>query len=439
MQEALWALVTGGLMLLMALGATVLTRIPLSTSMVYLGVGVALSPWGLGLLRADVAQHTVLVERLCEVVLLVSLFSSGLKMSTALRDRRWVLPLRLALLSMLVTVALIALAGHLLLGLSWGASVLLGGMLAPTDPVLASDVQVTHPRDRDSLRFALTAEGGLNDGTAFPFVLLGLGLLGADPDAHDGWRWLLLDGLWSSLAGLALGAGLGLAIARLVLYLRRRHREAVGLDDFLGMGLIALSYGVALLLHANGFLAVFAAGVAIRYLQRTQSPDPGSLRLAESAEADPDESVAQKVAVDPRHAPAYMAQAVLGFNEQLERIGELAVVVLIGALLWSVQWQGWAWWFVPLLLLGVRPVAVALGLRGSRASRAQRWLMGWFGIRGVGSLYYLAYAANHGLPHADAVLLASVTLSVVVSSIVLHGISVTPLMQAYEKRKRRGR
>lgn len=437
MHEAFWALVTGGLLLLMALGATVLSRIPLSTSMIYLGAGIALSPWGFGMLAADLHTHTALIERLCEVVLLVSLFSSGLKMSVGLRDRRWVLPLRLAVGSMLVTVGLVTLAAHYLLGLPWGASVLLGGMLAPTDPVLASDVQLTHPQDRDSLRFALTGEGGFNDGTAFPFVLLGLGMLGSEKAGHSGWRWLLIDGVWSTLAGLAVGALLGWAIARLVLHLRRRHKEAVGMDDFLGMGLVALSYGAALAIDVNGFLAVFAAGVAIRHLQRSETADAGSVEVVERADADPDTSVAEAMAVDPEHAPAYMAQAVLGFNEQLERIGELAVVVAIGALLWSVQWHAWAWWFVPLLLLVVRPLSVALGLRGARASRGQRWLMGWFGIRGVGSLYYLSYAMNHGLPKDLADLLISLTLSVVVVSIVVHGISVTPLMALYEKRKQR--
>ena len=179
--------------------------------------------------------------------------------------------------------------------------------------------------------------------------------------ATFGWRWLLVDGLWATFAGLGVGALLGLAVGRLVLYLRREHKEAVGLDDFLAMGLIALSYGVALLLHAYGFLAVFAAGVALRHLEQSESSGKASQQAVEQAKIHPDRSVAEAAAVDPQHAPAYMAQAVLGFNQQVERIGELAVVITIGALLWSVRWHEAVWWFVPLLLLLIRPVSVAPG------------------------------------------------------------------------------
>jgi NhaP-type Na+/H+ or K+/H+ antiporter len=315
--------------------------------------------------------------------------------------------------------------------------VVLGAILAPTDPVLASEVQLQEAGDQDKLRFALTGEGGLNDGTAFPFVLLGLGLLGLHDMGALGMRWLAVDVLWSTGAGLGVGWLLGLAVGQLVLFLRREHKEAVGLDDFLALGLIALSYGCALLLHGSGFLAVFAAGVALRALEQRQGASEASLEQVEKAMADPDRSAAENMAVDPQHAPAFMAQALLGFNEQAERIGEVAIVIAIGALLWAVPWQDAAWWFVPLLLLVIRPVSVALGIRGRSASRSQRWLIGWFGIRGVGSIYYLMYALNHGLSGAVADQLVGLTLAVVVASIVLHGVSVTPLMAAYERRSRR--
>jgi NhaP-type Na+/H+ or K+/H+ antiporter len=437
MDFALWSVIVGFLLILMALSATVLARLPLSTAMLYLMVGLAVSPWGLDLLEADVRQHAWLLERLTEVIVLISLFTAGLKLSPGLRDRRWVLPLRLALTSMAITVFAIAGAAYLLLGLSAGACVLLGAILAPTDPVLASDVQVNRPGDRDRLRFALTGEGGLNDGTAFPFVMLGLGLLGLHEIGKFGWRWLIVDGLWATFAGLGVGALLGLAVGKLVLYLRREHKEAVGLDDFLAMGLIALSYGLALLLHAYGFLAVFAAGVALRHLEQSESSGPASQQAVEQAAIDPDQTIAAAVAVDPRHAPAFMAQAVLGFNQQIERIGEVAVVITIGALLWSVRWHDAAWWFVPLLLLLIRPAAVAIGLMGTPSSSNQRWLIGWFGIRGIGSLYYLLYAINHGVSGELADQLTALTLAVVVTSIVVHGISVTPLMAAYERTIRR--
>ncbi len=437
MDFATWAIVVGVLLIVMALSSTVLGRLPLSTSMLYLAVGLAVSPLGLHLLAADPRHHTVLLERLTEVVVLVSLFTAGLKLSPGLKDRRWLLPLRLAITSMAITVFAIAGVAYAFLDWSIGACVLLGAILAPTDPVLASDVQVQHPGDRDKLRFALTGEGGLNDGTAFPFVLLGLGLMGLHDIGTGGWRWVVIDTLWAASAGPAIGALLGLVIGRLVLFLRREHKEAVGLDDFLAMGLMALSYGMAEMLNANAFLAVFAAGMALRHLEQSQTPDQSSHEAVEAAHADPDKTVSDAIAVDPQHAPAFMAQAVLGFNEQLERIGEVAVVLTIGAMLWTVKWHSGAWWLVPLLLLVIRPLAVWLGLLGSKISTNQRWLIGWFGIRGVGSLYYLMYALNHGVPASLANPLIAMTLSVVVASIVLHGISVTPLMKAYEKTIRR--
>jgi NhaP-type Na+/H+ or K+/H+ antiporter len=437
MDFALWAVVVGLLLVLMALASTVLKRLPLSTAMLYLLVGIGVSPLGLELLRISPLSHSHLLERLAELVVLLSLFTAGLKLSPGLTDRRWSLPVRLALNSMVVTVGLITLAAWLFLDLPLGACVLLGAILAPTDPVLASEVQLHRPGDQDKLRFALTGEGGLNDGTAFPFVMLGLGLLGLHDLGEGGLRWIAVDVVWATGAGLGIGWLLGMAVGRLVLHLRREHKEAIGLDDFLALGLIALSYGCALLLHAYGFLAVFAAGVALRRLEQRNSPGEASAKRVEKAMLDPDQTVAETMAADPKHAPAFMAQAVLGFNQQAERIGEVAIVIAIGALLWAVEWEHAVWWFVPLLLLVIRPVSVALGLVRSAASRGQRWLTGWFGIRGVGSLYYLMYAVNHGLEPALAAQLVALTLSVVVTSIVVHGVSVTPMMAAYERRVRR--
>lgn len=436
MAFAWWSVIVGLLLVLMALGGTVLARLPLSTAMLYLGVGLAVSPLGLGLLWADPRRDSLLLERIAEVVVLVSLFTAGLKLSAGLTDRSWLLPLRLALTSMLATVGGIVAAAYWLLDLPLGVAVLLGGILAPTDPVLASDVQVQHPGDADRVRFALTGEGGLNDGTAFPIVMLGLGLLGLHDLGQGGWRWLAVDVLWAGAAGLGIGAALGLAVGRLVLFLRREHKEAVGLDDFLAMGLIALSYGAAVMAHAYGFLAVFAAGVALRHLEQSQSGGPAASSAVQAAAADPDPSAADTAAVHPQQAPAFMAHAVLGFNQQIERIGEVAAVIAIGGLLWAVKWNLAVWWFVPLLLLLIRPAAVALGLARSASSRSQRWLIGWFGIRGIGSLYYLMYAINHGIAPPVADLLLALTLSVVVASILVHGVSVTPLMAAYGRRRR---
>ncbi|MCE9658207.1 MAG: cation:proton antiporter [Burkholderiales bacterium] len=455
MEIAAWSAVVGLLLIVMALGDSLLARLPLSTSMLYLLVGAAVSPLWLGWTSLSPGSHAKALEQLAEIVVLLSLFGSGLKMSTGLSDGRWLLPLRLAIIAMLVTVALIAGVGVLALGLPLGAAILLGGILAPTDPVLASDVQVAEPGDRDRLRFALTGEAGLNDGTAFPLVLLGLGLLGLHDIGAGGWRWLAVDVLWAVSGGVVIGAVLGTAVGQLVLYLRRTHKEAVGLDNFLALGLVGLAYGAASLAHAYGFLAVFAAGVALRRLeQRASTKAPGSgwvdaaskgavrrrrsAEIAAEAHADPDASHAEQVATDPKHAPAFMAHAMLAFNEQIERIGEVAAVMAVGMLLWAVEWRLASWGFIAALLLVIRPVSVAVGLFRSRTSGSQRGLIGWFGIRGIGSLYYLMYATNHGLDRALAANLGAIVFSTVVVSIVVHGISVTPLMAFYERRKRSG-
>jgi NhaP-type Na+/H+ or K+/H+ antiporter len=324
--------------------------------------------------------------------------------------------------------------GMTLFGLPVGAATLLAAMLAPTDPVLASDVQVADSSDRDRLRFSLTAEGGLNDGTAFPFVLLGLAMLGFYDFGLGSWHWLGIDVLWSIAGGLGLGGAAGAAIGKLVIYLRTRHQEAVGVDEFLSLGLIAIAYGVAVLCHASGFLAVLAAGLA---LQRIEATSPAALpSAAAKAKVILDAESEKGIATDEKLAVTYMMRAVQGFNGQLERIGELVMVLATGAMLSYTYIPQGALAFVALLFLVARPAAVWIGLLGATTiSRDQRILISWFGIRGVGSMFYLVYAINHGLPLALAQHLIAITLTTVAASIVLHGISVTPLMSLYARRK----
>ena len=437
MNFTFWYIIVGVLLISMALVGTRLQRLPLTSSLLYLVVGAALGASGFGIIRLDPVRSSALLERLTEFAVIVSLFTAGLKLRTPLSDDRWRLPVRLASISMVITVGLVAAAGGLLLNLPIGVAVVLGAVLAPTDPVLASDVQVEHPSDRDRLRFGLTGEAGLNDGTAFPFVMLGLGLLGLHDLGSFGWRWLLVDVAWAVVGGLGIGALAGTLVGRLVIRLRQTRREAVGLDEFLSLGLLASSYGVALCLHTYGFLAAFAAGVALRRIEiiasggvERPSPDVSRAALVGAAE---------EVAGDPEKVPAYMAQAVLGFNEQLERICEVAVVILLGAMLTPALLPAEAVWFVPLLFLVIRPIAVLLGLLGARATKAQRGFACWFGIRGVGSVYYLTFALQHGVSGSVAHQLAALTLSTVAISIVFHGISVTPLMAFYGKLSERRR
>ncbi len=439
MPEALtdprWFLAVGVVLTAMALAGSVLRRLPLSSSMIYLAAGAILGPLGLGMIIIDpVGGGSGLLEIVSEVAVILSLFTAGLKLRLPISDRGWWIPVRLAFVSMALTVGFIALAGVTLLGLPLGAAVLLGAILAPTDPVLASDVQVGHPGDRDELRFALTGEAGLNDGTAFPFVMLGLGLLGLHDLGANGLRWVAVDVVWAVVVGLAVGVLLGTLVARLVVHLRSAHREAVGLDEFLALGLIGVSYGAALLIGGYGFLAVFAAGLALRRIERTRTDE----EVADELEAGEGRGSGsqEEVATHPETAPAFMARALLTFNEQLERIGEVAVVVLVGAALTIVGVPLAVAWFAPLLFLVIRPLAVLVGLAGASVSRTRLTFIGWFGIRGVGSVYYLTYAITHDLQPDVAQTLAAITLSVVVASVLVHGASVTPLMSRYERRQK---
>lgn len=257
----------------------------------------------------------------------------------------------------------------------------------------------------------------------------GFGLLDVDPLE---WRWAAVDVLWASGAGLLAGAGLGVALGRLILYLRTRHREAVGLDEFVVLGLIGLAAGVAQLAHAYGFLAVFAAGVA---LQRVTEPSGEGAR--DSGGLTASEAHGSGAATHPEHAGAHMMRAVRGFNAQLERLCEVAVVLVVGAMLPYARLDLATVALLALLFLVIRPLSVWAGLLGAPVSREQRVLTSWFGIRGIGSIYYLMFAVHRGLPAALARELVGVTLTAVAVSIVLHGVSVTPLMRRYGVKKAR--
>ncbi|MBA2548265.1 MAG: cation:proton antiporter [Burkholderiaceae bacterium] len=438
MTFAIWALIAGAIFTVMALSGTLLKRLPLSTSMLYLIAGFALGPAGLALLDPSPSADHAILEIVVEAAVLISLFAVGLKLTLPLSHGRWRAPLRLATLSMLITIALLSAIGIVLFDLAPGAAILLAAILAPTDPVLASDVQLADPNDRDAVRFSLTGEGGLNDGAAFPFVMLGLGLIGLRDPGAGLWRWLTFDLIWATAGGLAIGAICGYAIGKLVLYLRTEHKEAVGLDEFLMLGLVGVAYGAAQLASTYGFLAVFAAGLALQRSQR-QATGASSQRAAAKVADQPLEVGSterkEELATDPKLAGAYMTQAVRGFNEQLERIVEVAIVVIVGAMLTLIDLPGNGVVFLLLLFFVVRPVAVGIGLIGLQMPRDQRLLIGWFGIRGIGSIYYLLFAIGQGLPAADTQLMLSIVLTAVAASIVVHGISVTPLMKLYSARR----
>lgn len=445
MTATLSFLIIGVLLVGVALASPRLRRLPISTSIIYLAVGLLVGPGALGLLSLDAVEEAHLLERAAEIAVLASLFTVGLNIRRPPRDRGWLVPIRLATLGMVLTVAAVTAIGTLLLGLPLGAAVLLGAVLAPTDPVLASDVQVRGVTDQDKVRSALSVEAGLNDGTAFPFVMLGLGLLGHHPASEASilplWSegefglvgWFVWDLIWAGAIGVLAGLVTGWLVGKAALHVQRRHVELLSLYEFLVLGLIALSYGVAQLLHGYGFLAVFAAGYALRYIE-IRSAEHAS-RPAELPALTPgdEDAGAELAAAEPRQAAHFLTVALVDFNDQLEHILEAAVVVLLGALLARHFWTFEVLWLVPLMFVVVRPLAVVLGLAGCGLHRVQTALIGWFGIRGIGSIYYLAYAIGHGLPEELAARLAGLVLPLVAMSIVVHGVTVMPLMDRYER------
>lgn len=430
-----WSFFVGVLLVSMVLAGTLLGRLPLTGAMIYLVLGWLLGPRVADVLRPDPYAHAAALQALAEVALLISLFAVGLQLGVPLRDWRWRLPLRLAFVSMAAMVAMVAAVGVAWLGLPVGAAVLLGAILSPTDPVLAAGVPSDRGAKPDRLGFSLAGEGGLNDGAAFPFVMLGLGLLGLHELGPGGWRWWSVDLVWATGGGVAIGGLLGAATGRLVVYLRSRHDEAVGLDEFLGLGLLALAYGVAQLGQASGFLAVFAAGLALQRVR--ERPRSGSRPLP--AATDSQGHSYETLATHSHHASATMRDSVRGFNEQLEKLAELALVLVVGAMLAYAKPLPAVWWFVPLLLGVLRPLSVLAATLGERLTRSQRLLIGWFGMRGIGSVFYLLLALHLGLVGRVADVLVSLTLWTVAASVIVHGLTAQPLMQRYLSRRRAAR
>lgn len=373
----------------------------LTSTILYLFIGMILRK--VDVISFDPIEDAAFIRLLTEIAVIISLFTAGLKLKLPLSWHDWRVPLTLATVSMVITIFMIALMSYLILHLPLGACLLIGSILAPTDPVLASSVQVLGPDDSDKLRFNLTAEAGLNDGTAFPFVMLGLGLLSLKNNESIWFHWITVDLIWAVGAGFAIGMLLGKGIGRFVVYLRTRHLENDSLDDFLAIGLIGITYGTAVILHTYGFLAVFAAGLALR---RTERRD--------------------------RSVSGPMTRAALKFNEQLERICEVGIVIMTGATL-SISYFSWNHlWFVFALFFVIRPISIFIPLRSREHSH--RVLLGWFGIRGVGLIYYLAFSIEKGLPKELAKAMTGITLAVIVASIVFHGLSAAPLMLQHSHR-----
>jgi NhaP-type Na+/H+ or K+/H+ antiporter len=444
MSFVVWVAVLGAVLLTLALTSSYLRWMPVTTSAVCLLLGIGIGPSGLDLLKLSLENASLWMEHLTEVAVLFSLFVCGLKLRLPLRDKRWRIAFGLAGPVMVVTITGVCLLLHFALQLPWGPSLLIGAILAPTDPVLAALVQVNDARDVDSVRFGLSGEAGLNDGIAFPFVILGLLLLHGEGFAAEWQGWVLRSVLWAVPAGLLTGYWMGRGIGRVTLSLRIRNDDStLSPNDYLALSLIALAYVVAEAIGGYGFLSVFAAGLGLRQVevQSTGVAQPPAEHLVQP--------VVGHQNVEPQHAvhgdterlessqvaAGIMMGDMLSFGSLVERAMEVFLVTLLGVVL-VAHWDWRALLVGGVLFCLIRPACVALMPWGALLEGRQRLLIGWFGIRGIGSLFYLFYALNHGLPNTVATQCTDLTLSVVALSILLHGISTQPILARYEQHKK---
>jgi len=433
---------------LMALSSAYLRGLPITTSAIYLALGLLVSPVGLDLVAVNFVEWKVWFEHLTEIAVIVSLFVGGLKLRLPLRNQAWSAAFRLAAPVMLASIAGVAVFSHFAFGFDWAVAFLLGAVLAPTDPVLASTVSVNDAADHDRMRYGLSGEAGFNDGAAFPFVIFAL--MWAEYDRLGSWigGWALHRLVWAVPAGLLLGYFLGKGIGYLAIWLRSRHQETDAPNDFLALALIALAYVGAETVGAWGFLAAFTAGIGFRRAEIKTVKDNPAPEHDEQAEASKDandshstahppaeEFVGKKVEEEelkqPSKAAGMVVAEIISFGDTAERLLEVMMVVLVGVCL-AIYWD---WRAVPLalaLFFVIRPLAALIFLIKTPTGKVQRLMMGWFGIRGIGSLYYLSYALNHGLNDniADTV---GITLSVVALSILIHGLTSQPILDYYER------
>ncbi|MBO3085756.1 cation:proton antiporter [Cellulomonas fengjieae] len=389
-----------------------LVRAPISMPAVFLAMG-ALGFWLLPQLPdPSPSQHPDIALHLTEVCVIVSLMGAGLAINRPFTWRSWGTTWRLLGITMPLSMIAVGVLGWAALGLGAASAMLLAAALAPTDPVLATEVQVSEPVDEpgtqdDEARFALTSEAGLNDGLAFPFTYaaIAVSLSGVAPGGWLG-HWFLLDIVWRLSVGVAIGFLVGWLLGRLFFstFAERLHITE-HTQGFVALAATFLAYGVAELAEGYGFVAVFVCAVALRGTER--------------------EHQYHKVL----HA----------FVEQIERLLTVAVIVLLGGALVRGGFTGFGWAEVGLVLvflLVVRPLAGWVALRGGRTGPRERAVVAFFGVRGVGSLFYIAYAVQEG-DFADADRLWAIVALAVVGSVLIHGAAATPVMRALDRRRDR--
>lgn len=378
---------------------------PLSIPMVYVALGVVVFSLPLGLPRADPIAHGPFVERVSELAVIVALMGTGLKLDRPFGWATWRPTWRLLAVTMPATIVATGLLGWWILGLAPATAMLLGAVVAPTDPVLASDVQVGPPGegDEDEVRFALTSEAGLNDGLAFPFTNAAIAAAGATGVGEWAGWWLLDDVVVKLGVALVIGVLLGRALGWVVFHIPSERKLAESSEGFVALAGTLLVYGVTELAHGYGFLAVFIAACMIRTRERGHTYH------------------------EVLHTTA----------ENTERLLTVVLLVLLGGavvdgVLGELGWPGAVVGLLTVLVL--RPLAGFGALAGTETSRGERTAIAFFGVRGIGSIYYLAHALGRA-DFAEAPTVWAVVAFIVLVSVVLHGIAAFPVMRRLDDRR----
>lgn len=341
----------------------------------------------------DPLDAPVAWERLSELAVIVALFGTGLRIDDISTFSRWMPAARLLAVTMPLTIVSVALLGLSLAGMTLAGAVLLAAILAPTDPVLARDVQIGPPLEggEHPVRFALTTEAGLNDGLAFPFIYLGL-LIAADGLSPDIWgvEWILRDVLYRITAGALMGVLLGKLLGVITFSIPRRNALSATASGVVALAGVLVCYGATELVEGYGFIAVFVAGV---FLRRAEASHAFHRRL---------------------HV----------FSESIEHALTALILILLGGAL-PALWVALDWRYLAVgiaLILVIRPVAGWVALQGAGLQRSERGVIAGYGIRGVGSIYYVSYACGQLELVNEPQLWAMVAYTVFASTII-HGLT----------------
>ncbi|MBM6595119.1 cation:proton antiporter [Microvirga pudoricolor] len=398
---------TGLLIALVAWLPMVLKRLPLSLPIVCIGLGAGIFSIPQITFKPHPMEHPEFTERFTEFVVIIALMGAGLKIDRVFDFRRWSITWRLLAVTMPLSILAIMLVGSWA-GLPFVAALLMAASLAPTDPVLASDVQVGPPKSgqEDEVRFGLTSEAGLNDGFAFPFVHLAIALsLSAATGAPWLGHWLTYNVLWEVGAGVGAGWLIGWVFGWLTFRIPSENKLAQTGDGLIAIAATFMSYGLTEMIHCYGFLAVFVTALTIRHSHRQHD----------------------------------FHREMHDITEQVERLAMMVLLLLFGGALVSGLLEPLTMADVGLALvtlLIIRPVTGLIGLYGFRAAPSEKLTLSFFGIRGVGSFYYLAYGLNHASFPQPERLWAIIGL-IVLLSILLHGLTVTPIMRLLDRKQGR--